>query len=167
VRQKSNDTEIRDFVAGSLAAGQNSTCAIRQGGSVWCWGDGTQGHFGSQDLTDIQYAAVEFPGLGDAQRLWHALFHVCAERASGRIACWGENSQFAYDGGASFNFNPVLLHDVVEPNDVAPGDQFTCWADGDGRAFCQGASNSGQLGTPSITQATAEPQRVYPEWSAP
>ncbi len=168
VRQKSNDTEIRDFVAGSLAAGQNSTCAIRQGGSVWCWGDGTQGHFGSLDLTDIQYAAVEYPGVGDAQRLWHALFHVCAERASGRIVCWGDNEQLAFDDQSRLYRNPVLLHDLAEPNDVAPGDRFTCWADGDGRAFCQGASSSGQLGDILVgQQSTAEPQRVYPEWPEP
>jgi alpha-tubulin suppressor-like RCC1 family protein len=167
VRQKSNDNEIRDFVAGSLAAGQNSTCAIRQGGSVWCWGDGSAGHFGSEALAESQYAAVEYQGLGDAQRIWHELFHVCAERASGRVACWGENGQFAFDDEAKVHLNPVLLHDLVEPNDVAPGDQFTCWADSEGRTFCQGASNSGQLGKPSLTQATAEPQRVYPEWSAP
>ncbi len=166
VRQKSNGTEIRDFVAGSLAAGQKSTCAIRQGGSVWCWGDGTEGHFGDQELVDTHYAAVEYPGLGDAKRLWHALFHVCAERDSGRIACWGDNGQLAFDDESKLHYDPVLLHDVVEPNDVAPGDRFTCWADSKGRAYCQGASDSGQLGTPSITQATSEPQRVYPQWSA-
>jgi alpha-tubulin suppressor-like RCC1 family protein len=164
VRQKSDLSEITDFVEGSLAAGQNSTCAIRQGGSVYCWGDGTQGHFGSEELAEIQYAAVEFPGLRDAQRVWHTLFHVCAERASGRIACWGENGQFAFDDESTVHFNPVLLHDVVDPNDVAPGERFTCWADSDGRAFCQGASESGQLGDPSITESTAEPQRVFPNW---
>ena len=164
VRQKSNGNAIRNFVEGSLAAGQNSTCAIREGGSVWCWGDGSQGHFGSDALSESQFAAVEYPGLGDAERLWHAMFHVCAERASGRVTCWGDNGQLAFDDESKVHYNPVLLHDVVEPNDVAPGDRFTCWADSKGRAFCQGASDSGQLGTPSLTQATSEPQRVYPEW---
>jgi alpha-tubulin suppressor-like RCC1 family protein len=164
VRLKSNNRQISDFVAEGLAAGQNSTCAIRDGGSVWCWGDGSQGHFGSESLAEVQQGAVEFPGLGDADRLWHELFHVCAERTSGRVACWGDNSQFAFTDESGGYLNPVLLHDLVEPNDVAAGYLFTCWADAEGRAYCQGASNTGQLGSPSLTDATATPQRVLPEY---
>jgi hypothetical protein len=41
---------------------------------------------------------------------------------------------------------------------------FTCWADSEGRAFCQGASGGGQLGNLSITEPTTVPQRVYPQW---
>jgi alpha-tubulin suppressor-like RCC1 family protein len=164
VRQKSDMAEIKDFVSGSLAAGENSTCAIRMDGSVWCWGDGSRGHFGSEALAEVQYAAVKYPGVGDARRLWHGLYHVCAERASGRVVCWGDNDGLAFHDVLKVHYNPVLLHDLAEPNDVAPGGRLTCWADGDGGAYCQGASDSGQLGTPSITQATSEPQRVYPEW---
>jgi alpha-tubulin suppressor-like RCC1 family protein len=167
VRQTSDNNAIWDFVAGSLAVGTSSTCASRDGGSVWCWGSGRPGHFGSEELSDFQYSAVEHPGLSDARRLWHGSHHVCAERASGRVVCWGNNGRLAFDDESTVHYNPVVLHDVVEPNDVAPGSDFTCWADGDGRAFCQGASEYGQLGDPSLIEVTAEPQRVYPEWSAP
>ena len=107
---------------------------------------------------------MEHPGLSDARRLWHGSHHVCAERASGRVVCWGDNGRLAFDDESTVHYNPIVLHDVVEPNDVAPGSDFTCWADSDGRAFCQGASEYGQLGDPSIIEATSEPQRVYPQW---
>jgi alpha-tubulin suppressor-like RCC1 family protein len=164
VRLKSNNSAVSEVVADSLVAGQNSTCAIRAGGSVWCWGDGSQGHFGSEALAEVQYGAVEFDGLGDAERLWHELFHVCAERTSGRVVCWGDNSGFSFTNESGVYFNPVLLHDLVEPTALGLGDLFTCWSDSEGRAYCQGTASSGQLGSPTITEATSVPQRIVPIW---
>jgi len=164
VLEKMSGAEIGDFIPGGLSAGQNSTCGIRTDGSVWCWGDGSAGHFGSQDLASIQQGAVEYQGLGDAERLWHELFHVCAQRSSGRVVCWGDNAQTSFTDDSGVYFNPVLLHDLTEPRDVAPGDLFTCWADDLGRAFCQGTADSGQLGSSLSESSTSEPQRVVPTW---
>lgn len=162
-RVPATDGGMADIVPGSLAAGQNSTCVIRDGGSVWCWGDGTNGHFGSLEYTSsFQYEAVEVPTFGDAERIWHEVWHVCAERSSGRVVCWGDNVMQTFADVQKVYLNPVQLGDLQTPRDMGPGDFVNCWADAEGRGFCQGDGQNGKLGRPIAESSTSTPQRVVP-----
>ncbi len=90
---------------GSAVSG---TCAVVSG-SVWCWvdnlGDGTPN-------TSLVPALV--PGISDAVQVSSGE-HTCAVLASGRIKCWGDNT----NGGLGVGFDQSSgSSNVYTPQDV-------------------------------------------------
>ncbi|MEO0326411.1 MAG: MopE-related protein [Myxococcota bacterium] len=85
-----------------VAAGEGFACA-RDGGRVYCWGSQSSGRLGngltaSGSVTTPTLVA----GLTDAVELALGDDHACARRATGAVACWGENGQSQLgDGGTS------------------------------------------------------------------
>ncbi len=59
----------------SLSLGRNSVCALRNDGTVWCQGVGTDGWFGPADAVFTQISVGE----------WHA----CGLDGAGVVQCWG------------------------------------------------------------------------------
>jgi alpha-tubulin suppressor-like RCC1 family protein len=88
-----------DGVVGLAAAGNliehGHTCAVREEGSVWCWGANQTGQLG--DGTQIARSRpVMALGVADAVQVVTASLegyggHTCALRADGVVLCWGSN----------------------------------------------------------------------------
>lgn len=76
----------------SIAAGGGTTCGIKSGGQLWCWGNNAQGQvgdgtntakgFGVRIGTDLDWASV---WIGDT--------HSCGVKAGNEIWCWGNNNK--------------------------------------------------------------------------
>ncbi|HUG47644.1 MAG TPA: hypothetical protein VMP67_04460 [Candidatus Limnocylindria bacterium] len=132
--------DIDDAVA--LDAGGWSTCAVRSGGSVWCWGYGALGGLGD-GLSTNSALPVEVSGIGDARDVTVGGFHACAVRAGGDIACWGANESpngagQLGDGTLTNSAVPVQVLFVGDAQTVAAGWIDTCATDGTGRLWCWG-----------------------------
>ncbi|MEO7329397.1 MAG: RCC1 repeat-containing protein, partial [Minicystis sp.] len=72
-----------------LALGFAHTCALRDDGSVWCWGDNARLQVGSDGL--LQSKPVRVQGLDAAKEIAAGAAYTCALLESGQVACWGEN----------------------------------------------------------------------------
>ncbi|MDP3220735.1 MAG: hypothetical protein Q8S73_42000 [Deltaproteobacteria bacterium] len=85
-----------------VAAGDLTSCAVRRGGRVVCWGDGSSGQLGDGRSPDslqpcplgvkrgyCSIAPVEVAGLSDAVAVATNAQGSCARRANGRVSCWG------------------------------------------------------------------------------
>lgn len=69
--------------ATALSAGDGFSCALRTGGTVKCWGNGTFGEKGGSQPVDL--------GTGQlASAIESGSFHTCA-LLSNRLKCWGDN----------------------------------------------------------------------------
>jgi alpha-tubulin suppressor-like RCC1 family protein len=64
-----------------LAAGRYSTCALRRGGAVSCWGLNRKGELGNGDTED-RSSPTAVSGIGDAQFIGAGKWHYCAVRAA-------------------------------------------------------------------------------------
>jgi alpha-tubulin suppressor-like RCC1 family protein len=132
-----------------VAAGDEHTCARKHDGSVWCWGGNWLGQAG--DATEFQLPLpLRVQGIDDAVRIAAGSIHTCAVRSDRSLWCWGayyvpppemidERVETA---------TPTLIealgHEVL---DVTAGVAHTCVRKTDGRVWCWGSNQLGQLGS--------------------
>jgi alpha-tubulin suppressor-like RCC1 family protein len=97
------------FTATSISSGDFHTCAIRNDGSVVCWGYGGEGRLGYGSLLNVgdvatpgSVGAVKLPGGQPAVAITAGDSHTCAILASGQVSCWG----FGYNGELGYGADP-------------------------------------------------------------
>jgi len=75
-----------------IAAGGMFTCALTEGGNLYCWGNGSKGRFGEGSM-EVYPAPVLVDGFDQEIDLIVAGdFHLCVRTTSGEILCWGSLS---------------------------------------------------------------------------
>jgi alpha-tubulin suppressor-like RCC1 family protein len=140
-----------------IAAGGrgNHACAVKEDGTVRCWGSNSSGQLGNGPGGSGQFSAspVTVSNLTDAIAVAAGAAHSCALRATGSVVCWGDNSSGALgDGTQSPRSSPVP---VLNPDGstlagvvaIAAGFSHTCAVRVDGTARCWGSKSGGKLGT--------------------
>jgi alpha-tubulin suppressor-like RCC1 family protein len=133
-----------------VAAGQNSTCALRDDGSVWCWGSNNWGQLGIGSM--VGQSAPQRVTLGaPARQLSHTDSHVCVILTDDSLWCWGVNyeGQLGVDsaqfpGTARLTPTPVLPG--VGWKNVGAGQGHTCAIRLDGSLWCWGRNDTGTVG---------------------
>ena len=145
-----------------VAAGGGSSCAVRNDGSAWCWGDATYGQLGNGESGDgaQRTKAVRVRRgsgyLTGVRQLSAGDHHACALRADGAVLCWGDDQSGQLGDGTTGRASDHVrtsavrvrqgsgyLRDVVA---IAAASQHTCAIKGDGSAWCWGEGYYGQLG---------------------
>ena len=76
--------------ATAIAAGWLYSCALRQGGTISCWGYNGNGELGD-GTGDDSLMPVGVAGISDAVAVAAGDDHSCALRQGGTISCWGDN----------------------------------------------------------------------------
>ena len=139
-------TGLSDAVA--ITAGEQFTCALRQGGSVVCWGAWLSlgsGLFGSAS------SPTAVSDLSDAVAIGAHEHHACAVRAGGAVVCWGEGGQGQLgNGGTEDSAVPVPVSGLTDAVAVMPGAFHTCAVRAGGGVVCWGENSNGQLGTTAV-----------------
>jgi alpha-tubulin suppressor-like RCC1 family protein len=133
------------FFASKVAAGYAHTCAIKQDGSLWCWGDNMYGQLGTGAFggsvsipVQIMPSGVSFVAAGD--------YHTCAVKTDGSLWCWGYNGSGQLGNGTFSNSSTpvqIMSSGVVA---VALGGAHTCVIKTDGSLWCWGNNDHGQIG---------------------
>lgn len=134
-----------------VAAGENHTCAVDEGGQTYCWGANDGKQSGTQ-------AATANPGMANAagpektQYLTLAASnkHTCgAKSGGGNTQCWGSESKGALGNGAPAVETSDLAVNVIFPGEakqIVAGAGHTCLLDAQGDGRCWGDDAFGQLG---------------------
>jgi alpha-tubulin suppressor-like RCC1 family protein len=129
-----------------VRAGQNSTCGVRAGGQLWCFGRNAAAELGLGDMS----TRFEPTRVGDADD-WTAItldtFHGCGLRDDGDMYCWGRNDEGQLGAGDNdVRLVPVRVASTTEWAAVSAGRFHTCARDVDGNVWCSGENDRGQLG---------------------
>lgn len=124
-----------------LAAGQNVVCAITKQAEVVC--------FGSEGGKPTKLASLTGATSIGANHL-----HTCAV-VKGDVWCWGDNflGQLGTGtGGGRIEpmSAPVKVKASFKAVKVGTGRDSTCALDDQGKVWCWGANNNGQLGQPHL-----------------
>jgi alpha-tubulin suppressor-like RCC1 family protein len=74
-----------------VSAGGNHACAVRNDGTIACWGYGEFGQLGFGGTPLEQPTPVQVLSLTDAVSVEAGAEHTCAVRANASAVCWGSN----------------------------------------------------------------------------
>lgn len=155
----------------AASSGSEHSCAVDDGGSLWCWGSNAQGKLGSGSDSD---AAV--PGgvrvLGQSLAPISAIAQVgvgassaCAVDGEGKVYCWGSNTHGKLGVGETDTDTPSSnVARLVQRSgggeltgivDVSVGDDHVLALAANGQLFSWGRNDDGQLGDGSGHSQTA------------
>jgi alpha-tubulin suppressor-like RCC1 family protein len=138
-----------------LSAGGNHSCAIRNDGSVWCWGRNDFGQLGDGTATDRD-VPVQVVGVTGATKVAAGDLHTCAIDGMQDVWCWGRNDfgQLG-DGTTSDSRSPVRVKDLVDVAQLSVGANHGCVVRDDATVACWGANEDGQIGDGTTTARSA------------
>ncbi|MEU8663937.1 RCC1 domain-containing protein, partial [Actinoplanes philippinensis] len=125
----------------SVVAGTNTTCGVRDDGTLWCWG-----------LLPRRKTVTAPQRIGDLTT-WTGVSageeHLCARRADATLWCWGVNAGEVLGNRITTTpRTPVPARREIATTwaQVAAGDSHTCGRDTRGRVWCWGFDGFGQRG---------------------
>jgi len=144
---------VRD--ARTVAAGEQHSCLVTQGGAVECWGDNSWGQLGRGAGAALANAGTSAPVvvLDSVEAIAAGQRHTCALRA-GAVYCWGANG-YGQLGGATqtpagaprtSDPTPTQVPGLTNIVQIAAGIELSCAVDAAGALFCWGGSRFGELG---------------------
>lgn len=133
----------------AISAGDAHTCAIRNDGTLWCWGEARLLGIGRRE-SDASPVPAQVTALGmEVDAITCGASHSCALRNDGVLWCWGINDRGQIGNGVASRAI------VVEPAPVsalgsgvsraAVGGGHTC-AVANGNLYCWGWNVAGELG---------------------
>lgn len=130
----------------SVVSGQDSSCGLRAGGNLYCWGGNSFGNLGLGDREQRLVPTAVAPG-----RIWTQVaidtFHGCGVDSNDNLYCWGRGIEGQLGTGDNDErLEPVLIGPGYAQ--VAVGRMFTCAVTLQGEIACTGENAAGQLGLP-------------------
>jgi alpha-tubulin suppressor-like RCC1 family protein len=141
-----------------VATGVAHTCALKQNGSVWCFGANTVGQLGQGNIAPSN-VPLPVPLPRKARQLSSEANTACAVLDDGELYCWGRN----WEGNIGLNdthpgvdqLSPVRSGSESDWEVVGTGDGHTCGVRGVGLLFGWGRNTAANLGLGQ----TNDPQR--------
>lgn len=157
-----------DFLlpAVAIAAGENSTYAVMQDGTMRAWGYNNLGQLGDGTQTNRR-SPVSVVGLpGPVRQVSAGYSHACALTASGTVYCWGTNFDGELgDGTTTTRLTPTAVDagggSQVFFDSLSAGRYSTCGTKSfDRRVYCWGSNADGQVGDGTRGGARVRPTAV-------
>jgi alpha-tubulin suppressor-like RCC1 family protein len=130
----------------SVDVGWQHSCGVRKNGSLWCWGNASDGRLGFASAVDVQA-----PELVDDQNEWDHVacgqLHTCGVRSDHTLWCWGDN-EFGQLGSTESleTSEPLQVGTEREWSRVDTGFLHTCAAALDGSLWCWGETEHWRAG---------------------
>lgn len=112
-------------------------CAVKDDGTVWCWGSNFNGELGDGGAAVHADSPVQIPGIDDAV----STESRCALREGGKVSCWGRNrgQQLAPAGDPNASLGPVEIAAFEGAVDVSVDSNSACAVFADGSVSCRGS----------------------------
>jgi len=142
-------------VAGELrfaqvSAGFSHTCGLTTDGLAYCWGDNENGQLGS-GTKDVANTPVPVTGRLTFRSLHAGVLFTCGISTAGAVYCWGTNAQGRLGNGSQKD-SPIPVRVLGGPSFVSlsiGGGGHVCGIAVDGKAYCWGMNEHGELGNGS------------------
>jgi alpha-tubulin suppressor-like RCC1 family protein len=155
----------------AVSVGQFHVCAVRDDGTLHCWGADNAGQLGLPTVATEQTT----PQLVDAGTDWLSLSargnHTCGLRSDGgggkTLWCWGPSNVGQTGAGVGVATNvPTRVGTAADWTQIATGDQHTCGLRGP-TLYCWGYDMYGAVGDGDGTTTKGTPKQIgTARWTA-
>lgn len=139
--------------------GDETVCAIKQDGSLWCWGYNGEGQLGNGTTTESE-SPVQISGGGIWKQVSVGKTHTCAIKFDNTLWCWGENYATFGDGTYNDSLVPTNTTGSTEWLTISAGLWFTCGVRADNKLLCWGSNDTGRTGVGLTSGETLTPTEV-------
>jgi len=152
-----------------VAVAYSEVCAIEGSGRLFCRGDNVRGQLGNGSLEATLTLVEVATGATDWAQVTVGELHACAIKRDGRLFCWGAGDDGQL-GADSLDDSPVPVQEATGATDwveVSAGASHTCAVKSDGRLFCWGQNDFGQLGDGSVdaSNTPVEESSAAEDWA--
>ncbi|MCA9691908.1 MAG: hypothetical protein KC636_20065 [Myxococcales bacterium] len=147
-----------------IAKGFSHTCAIRQPGTLWCWGANDRGQLGVGtagseylDPSADEHSPTQVGVASDWVDVCGGRYHSCGVRQGGELLCWGDNANGLLGNGAidaSIADAPQQVGAETDWQEVACGETIACARKADGSVRCWGSNYNGGVGAGELMTET-------------
>lgn len=127
-----------------ISGGDWHACAVKKGGSLWCWGNSENGQLGQLGPRYAKPVRIERPAK--VAEVASGANHVCARDKTGSVWCWGRNTEGQMgDGKSGSRPGAVQVAGIETAKALWSGHDFSCARVGNG-VRCWGDNADAQLG---------------------
>jgi alpha-tubulin suppressor-like RCC1 family protein len=132
--------------------GGGHSCAVKQNGTVSCWGLNDNGQLGDGTTTQ-RLTPTTVAGLTNVADISAGGRHTCAAKQDGTVSCWGDNflGQLG-DGTGTEQHTPTAVPGLTDVTAINTGANHTCALKRDRTVSCWGFNYNGQVGDGTTTQ---------------
>jgi alpha-tubulin suppressor-like RCC1 family protein len=144
----------------SIGVGQDHACGIATDGFTYCWGENYLGQGGRPDRATVS-VPLRVSGNLKFATLTVGGAHNCGLTPDGSAYCWGLNGVgqlgtittevCGLNGPYDCATRPALVAGGHQYSVISAGWQHTCAIELDGRLYCWGFNDNGQLGDGTYT----------------
>lgn len=131
--------------ASYISAGREHSCAIKNDGTVWCWGSGQHGRLGD-GATSNNTTPATVSGGGTWKRISAGGWHACGIKSDNTAWCWGGNNDEALGSSGGNSSVPRAVAGGGTWLTISAGHAHTCGIKSDGTLWCWGENEDGRLG---------------------
>jgi alpha-tubulin suppressor-like RCC1 family protein len=145
---------VLDNMMKHVDAGRNHVCAVKNDGSLWCWGSNGSGELGNGTTGAGIPIPAQVLGAGlNVVSVAAGYENTFVIKADGSAACCGDGSEGQLGNGGLFSSaSPETLGALgTDVFAIAPGGHDTCAIKtSDGTVSCWGADDQGQIGNNTL-----------------
>jgi alpha-tubulin suppressor-like RCC1 family protein len=142
--------------------GRFTTAAIKTDGTLWTWGNNTNGQLGTNDLTSRSSPAQTVASGNNWKLVNSGWYHIGAIKTDGTLWLWGQNDSGALGTNNTTNrSSPVqTIAGGTNWKQVSCGYRATAAIKTDGTLWLWGGNAYGSLGTNDITSRSSPTQVI-------
>jgi alpha-tubulin suppressor-like RCC1 family protein len=138
------------MAASRVATGDEHSCALLLGSSLYCWGANTSGQLGTGSQVD-ELRPVRVSGTERYQDVCAGIEHTCALSDQGQVLCWGRNQRGQLGQNNRANLaRPTAVPLGAPASVLSCGFEHTCALVGSGELWCWGRNGEGELGLDDV-----------------
>jgi len=147
-------------ISSLLRSSRRSSCLVRSGGELSCWGYNGLGQIGDGTYDD-RAAPTPVTSLGPVQMVDVGSTHTCAIDVAGGAWCWGDNKDGQLgDGSNAESAIPVRVLLDEPAVQISAGYEASCARVASGRVYCWGTDVYSMIGRSDPPPVIERPQRV-------
>lgn len=157
--------QVTGLSLSTISAGVGHSLALNNDGTVWAWGDNSEGQLGNNDSQLLNSATpVQVGKFADVIAVAAGGAHSLALSKDGTVWAWGNNEfgQAGYGQVDQFkkSYVPRQVQDLTDVVAIAAGMDYSLALKSDGTVWAWGNNENGNLGRPSSSLITTTPVQV-------